>query len=362
MGSPGGDVTLLVDPSPSDEEIAARVFGGDVDALAVLYERYAHRVYDLALRVLRDPDAAEDVVQATYINAWKHLKKRKVEGNIRAWLMSIARNAAIDAVRSRKRLERLGTAPIETIEYTALAHAPDIDPEEMAHRREVADLVWEAASSLTPSEYSLLDLHLRQGFDAADLAHHLGARKGSVHVRLLRMRNSLRRSVLASLLWRHPGNCHFVAQLKRASPHMKRGTRETLLKHAEACDRCREATQRFANPVEMFAGFSILAMPDPSRPTAWDSISTAIAVGGAAGASLLSALSERVSDLVSSGGRNVRGLVAAGTGSLAVAVIAIIVTVGAGDGADHDTPSLSPTTEPIATSAAATSPVPTAAP
>jgi RNA polymerase sigma factor (sigma-70 family) len=335
--------TVTVDPTPTDEEIAARVFAGDSDALGVLYDRYAHRVYDLALRVLRDPMAADDVVQATFVNAWKHLKKRKVEGNVRAWLMSIARNCSIDAVRSRNRLERLGSVPIATIEYAALAEAPGVDPAEMAQRQEVADLVWEAASSLTPAEYSLLDLHIRQGLDPDELANQLRARKGSVHVRLFRMRNSLRKSVIASLLWRHAGECAYVENLKAgaAGGAMSHAMRQKLMQHAETCDVCQASTSRFANPIEIFAGLIVLPMSEASRPAVWEAIIAAIALlaaGVAGGVSIATAISGGARDLVGWGERNLRRLLTGAATAAGAAIVGfLLVMIATGD--DDEPPS-----------------------
>ncbi len=247
-----------------------------------------------------------------------------MQGNIRAWLLSIARNSAIDVIRSRKRLERLGIAPIETIEYAGIDDSQHADPEQSALQREVADLVWEAASSLTPAEYALLDLHVRQGMDADDLAQHLGARKGSVNVRLFRLRGSLRKSVIAALLWRQPGDCGYLAGLKRehGGAPMSNAARRAILLHVDDCRICQETRRRFANPVEIFAGLALVPMPESSKLAIWEAVSAAVA-GALAGAAVAGSLALKLGNLFRWIGQNVRNI-AVGGGAAGAAVAAAV--------------------------------------
>src|SRR5262245_25203752 len=92
-----------LDRAAPDDELARRCAAGDHDAFAALYQRYAQPLYDFALRTLRDTDTAADVLQNTFVRAWESLVKAGPPRHPRAWLFAIARNAAIDELRHRRR-------------------------------------------------------------------------------------------------------------------------------------------------------------------------------------------------------------------------------------------------------------------
>src|SRR3954466_7932015 len=86
----------------SDETLLAAMGAGDADAAAVFVRRFQSRVYGLALTMLRDPDVAEDVAQDTFVRAWRHATTYDARrGRVPTWLLTIARNAALDRARSR---------------------------------------------------------------------------------------------------------------------------------------------------------------------------------------------------------------------------------------------------------------------
>jgi RNA polymerase sigma-70 factor (ECF subfamily) len=86
----------------SDETVLAAMGAGDPDAAAVFVRRFQSRVYGLALTMLRDPGLAEDVAQDTFIRAWRYAGTYDARrGQVATWLLTIARNAALDRVRLR---------------------------------------------------------------------------------------------------------------------------------------------------------------------------------------------------------------------------------------------------------------------
>src|SRR5215212_1977030 len=195
----------------TDEQLAGRSAGGSTDAFAELYERHYRSIYDFAVRILRDPDAAGDVVQGTFTRAWSTLKGGTRPASAKAWLFAIARNLSIDEVRRRRRL-----FPTEGIGL-GLAELPDpaaFDPSETVETKELAELVWTSAAGLRAEEYALLDLHVRRGLNADELADSLGVRRGAVYTRLTRLRQALESAVATSLLLRHGrGRCPELDQL-----------------------------------------------------------------------------------------------------------------------------------------------------
>jgi RNA polymerase sigma-70 factor (ECF subfamily) len=86
----------------SDESLLAGMASGDEDAAAALVRRYQARVYGLALTIVRLPGLAEDVAQEAFVKAWRHAATYDPRrGRVSTWLLSITRNAAIDAIRYR---------------------------------------------------------------------------------------------------------------------------------------------------------------------------------------------------------------------------------------------------------------------
>jgi RNA polymerase sigma-70 factor (ECF subfamily) len=86
--------------SVSDETLLAGLATGDPGAAAGFVRRFQSRVYGLAVTILRDANAAEDVAQETFVRAWRHGSSYDARrGSVSAWLLTIARNLALDRAR-----------------------------------------------------------------------------------------------------------------------------------------------------------------------------------------------------------------------------------------------------------------------
>jgi RNA polymerase sigma-70 factor (ECF subfamily) len=97
-----------------DEELMERLYFGDLQAFRALYQRYGNLVYSASLRVVRDTQIAEDMVQEIFLRIWRkpdaYVARR---GRFVTWLTSVTRNRAVDEVRSRSRRYRHETASPE---------------------------------------------------------------------------------------------------------------------------------------------------------------------------------------------------------------------------------------------------------
>jgi RNA polymerase sigma-70 factor (ECF subfamily) len=121
-----------------DAALAVRIRSGDREALGELYDRYAAVALGVALRVVRDRDAAEDVVHDAFVAVWQKITRFDAEqGQLRSWLLTIVRNRAIDRVR--------GTRVAEDIDAL----------DELGALRSTANPTWEAALA----NLSLATLH-----------------------------------------------------------------------------------------------------------------------------------------------------------------------------------------------------------
>jgi RNA polymerase sigma-70 factor (ECF subfamily) len=87
----------------SDEALLAGLAAGEADAAAWFVRRFQARVYGVVITIVRDPGTAEDVAQETFVRAWRHAGTYDPRrGRVSTWLLTIARNAAIDAMRVRR--------------------------------------------------------------------------------------------------------------------------------------------------------------------------------------------------------------------------------------------------------------------
>jgi RNA polymerase sigma-70 factor (ECF subfamily) len=87
----------------SDEALLAGLAAGQADAAAAFVRRYQARVYGLVITIVRDPGTAEDVSQEAFVRAWRNAGTYDPRrGRVATWLLTIARNAAIDAMRVRR--------------------------------------------------------------------------------------------------------------------------------------------------------------------------------------------------------------------------------------------------------------------
>ncbi len=262
---------------PTDEDLVARADGGDGGAFATLYERHASALYDFAVRVTRDRDAAADVVQTTFAKAWTNLP-RDVR-NVKAWLFAVARNAAVDEVRRRRREDTAGQDDDGDDPFARVPAGPGSDPEARAQERELASLVWSAAAALGPSEYALLDLHVRRDLGADEIAEALGLKKGAVYTRLSRLRDSLEDSVTSLLLLRRGRReCDALDGLltKLRATELTREVHAAIRTHLRECERCSETKRRFVSPVEILAGLTPVAAAPGLLERIWRDVATQV--------------------------------------------------------------------------------------
>jgi RNA polymerase sigma factor (sigma-70 family) len=268
-----------------DDELVALARGGDEQAFAELYQRYFQGLYDFTLRMVRDREAAADVVQATFVRAWTASRGDKGVEHVKAWLYAVARNLSIDELRRRQRLASPRSEDDEDPIYTIVDERRLSDPSIAAHDHELVDMVWESAAALSPQEYSLLDMHLRQGLDADELADSLGVAKGAIYTRLTRLRDSLDEAVTSTVLMRRGRReCEELdALLERlGATRVTREVRKAVNEHVKDCEICGETKRKLITPAELFAGLTFVPVPAGVMEAIWDNIAAQLGFGGAA--------------------------------------------------------------------------------
>jgi RNA polymerase sigma-70 factor (ECF subfamily) len=171
--------------------------GGDLDAFNALVLAYQGQVYNLCLRMLGSPQAAEDAAQEAFIAAYRAVPRFR-GGRFRAWLLRIAANACYDELRRRRSRPQVPLeAPADDERPRAELPASDEPLEQRAERLELARCLQEGLASLPPDQRLAVILRDVQGLAYEEVAEATGASLGTVKSRISRGRAALRDFLLA---------------------------------------------------------------------------------------------------------------------------------------------------------------------
>jgi RNA polymerase sigma-70 factor, ECF subfamily len=163
----------------------------DWEGLEELYRSSRDDVYAYVLTLLRDSSAAEDVTALAFERAYRRRRTfDRRRGEERAWLFGIARNAALDELRRRKRLATLHVEP------EAISDEPVADDGDVILRRTT---VRAALQALPPRDRELIALKFHAGLSNAELAQVLGVSESNAGTMLHRAIQKLRKAVNASV-------------------------------------------------------------------------------------------------------------------------------------------------------------------
>ena len=173
-------------PSGSDDrELVARMSAGDDAALAQLYDRWSRPVFSLVLRLVRDGDDAEDVVEEAFWQVWRQASRYDgSRGEVGTWLLTIARTRALDRLRSRRRLREEPLTPV-SLDASGAGGATSAadDPSVRAEASERRTIVAQALQTLPREQREVLELAYFAGLSQAEIADRTGQPLGTVKTR-----------------------------------------------------------------------------------------------------------------------------------------------------------------------------------
>lgn len=174
--------------APSDLALVTAIRSADQGAMAALYDRYSSIVYAVALRVLQDTGAAEDVLQEIFMQLWRNPQAFDASrGNMPAWLAVIARHRAIDALRRRR--------PDNDIADVIVSVEPDLASE--ADRSRAMEKVRDALQTMATSQRSALEMAYFEGLTHSEIAEKTGEPLGTIKTRIRTALLSLRKVLVA---------------------------------------------------------------------------------------------------------------------------------------------------------------------
>ncbi|MBE2248274.1 MAG: sigma-70 family RNA polymerase sigma factor, partial [Myxococcus sp.] len=162
--------------TPLEERaLSDRLARGDREALAALYAAHGAVVLAVILRLVRDRAEAEELVQETFLEAWRRAAQYQPErANVVAWLVTIAKSRAIDRLRARGTSER--TLEVERRDVTPQARPPD----EVVDAARARVVVRQRLAQLPVEQRALLELAWDEGLSQSEIAAKTGLPLGTV--------------------------------------------------------------------------------------------------------------------------------------------------------------------------------------
>jgi RNA polymerase sigma-70 factor (ECF subfamily) len=166
-------------------DLVSAIRSGDESAMAALYDKYSSIVYAVALRVLADTGAAEDVLQEVFMQLWRNPGAFDASrGNLAPWLAVVARNRAIDALRRRQ--------PETDIEDVIVSVEPDLAGD--AERSRAMEKVRSALGTMPAPQRNALEMAYFEGLTHTEIAEKTGEPLGTIKTRIRTGLTALRKA------------------------------------------------------------------------------------------------------------------------------------------------------------------------
>lgn len=177
---------------PADErEILERIRAGDIEAVQVLFEEHRTRIYRVCLLYTDSQDDAKDVLQETFLRAYKSVRRFRGDSSFTTWLTRIAINLCLNLRRDRRNTEAMEVERLDTV----LLHLPHADlgnPEESLRTRELRERIMSLVARLPPRERMAFVLKHFEQLKIREISEMMHISEGTVKSFLHRAVVSLR--------------------------------------------------------------------------------------------------------------------------------------------------------------------------
>jgi RNA polymerase sigma-70 factor (ECF subfamily) len=168
----------------SDAELIELVANGEARALEVLYDRYSRVVYSFALRIVGDPQLAEEILQEVFFRVWQQGSGfQSNRGSLITWLLSITHNLAIDEVRKRNRRPQKADSEDPELVLGGMADE-STDIEQEVWLLGVRTAIVEALDRVPKEQRVVIELAYFRGLTQREIAETLGQPLGTVKTRM----------------------------------------------------------------------------------------------------------------------------------------------------------------------------------
>lgn len=186
----------------TDAAAIARVQSGDSDAFRSLVERHSRSVFKLAFRMTGHENDAEEIVQETFLRAYKQINRYESRSSFGTWLYRIAANCSLDLIRGRKHRPEVSMVDDEDKDYSQVVASSSPGPDRLALSRQVRERIAAAMDELSPQERTAFVLRHFEGLSIEQISGMLGvggnAAKHSIFRAVQKLRKALEPVVDAS--------------------------------------------------------------------------------------------------------------------------------------------------------------------
>jgi len=180
----------------NDAVVVAQVLAGDRDAFRVVVERHSQTLFRLAYRMPGNEQDAEDVVQETFLRAYRQLNKFEARSSFSTWLYRIAVNCSLDQSRKRRQQDERQATPHPEMPDPLLS-LPSTDPstERLVLSAEVRKKVEATLNELTEKEKAAFVLRHYEGMSIEEVGRAMGLRANAAKNNIFRAVQKLRRAL-----------------------------------------------------------------------------------------------------------------------------------------------------------------------
>ncbi len=175
----------------TDAEVIARVRAGDEDAFRLIVERHARNIFRLAYRMVGSAADADDVVQETFLKAYRQIGRFESRSNLGTWLHRIAVNCSLDLLRQRPRRSE---EPV-VLEARGNDESERPSPERLAFATEVQSRVARALGELSHAERAAFLLRHFEGHSIEEIGDVLGLRRAATKHTVFRAVRKMRQAL-----------------------------------------------------------------------------------------------------------------------------------------------------------------------
>jgi len=189
LGQPGAHAVALMN---STEELVARVRTGDEEAFRQIFDRYSRPVLSFIFDMVGDRSLAEDLAQETFVRAFRGLSTLREETKLSTWLFGIARNCALEQLRSRRRNE--GNVEIDA-EPAFELHDRARTPSSQLLDKELSGVIQTALARLDEDKRTVFTLKILQQRSYEEIAEITGFSVGKLKTDLHRARAEMRKRI-----------------------------------------------------------------------------------------------------------------------------------------------------------------------
>jgi RNA polymerase sigma-70 factor, ECF subfamily len=159
----------------TDPHLVARAQEGDLPAFEELVRKYQREIYNLACRLVQDPEEAKDMAQQTFMQAYIHIKEFRGQSQFRTWLFRIAINQCYNFFKTKKKFGD----PVDSQELVIVA---EDNPQEGLMAAEDKSRLYAALERLPAKQRAVLTLKLEQGLSYQEISKELGGTAGAARV------------------------------------------------------------------------------------------------------------------------------------------------------------------------------------